>query len=86
MAAIPSTPRPTPTRPQTAIDAITGQVDVLGPQPDNQSAGNGGQTDPDFGYGDQMGLAVFDGQVYPSLGGQLQSEPPSSTARSSAIR
>ena len=57
--------------PQTAIDAITGQIDVLGPQPDNQSAGNGGQTDPTFGYGDQMGLAVFDGQVYPVWAGNF---------------
>ena len=55
---------------QTAVDAITGQTDFLGPLGDNQSGGNG-QADTAFGYGNQMGLAVFDGQVYPDLGGQF---------------
>jgi large repetitive protein len=55
---------------QTAIDAITGQVDVLGPEPDNESTGNP-QADVAFGYGDQMGLAVFDGQVYPVWAGNF---------------
>jgi subtilisin-like proprotein convertase family protein len=54
----------------TAVDAITGQTDVLGPEADNQSSGNA-QTDKTFGYGDQMGLAVFDGQVYPLWAGNL---------------
>ena len=48
----------------TAIDAITGQTVVQGPQPDNQSGGNP-QTNTEFGYGIQMGLAVSGGQVYP---------------------
>jgi len=54
----------------TAIDAITGQRDVLGPQSDNQSGGNA-QRDAAFGYGNQMGLAVFDGQVYPIWAGNF---------------
>ena len=54
----------------TATDAITGQTDVLGPMADNQSAGNP-QVDAGFGYGDQMGLAVFDGQVFPVWAGNL---------------
>ena len=55
---------------QTATDAITGQTDVLGPVADNQSAGNA-QADTTFGYGDQMGLAVFDGQVFPVWAGNF---------------
>ena len=70
-------PRPTPTRRQTAIDAITGQTVVLGPQADNQSAGDG-QRDATYGYGNQMGLAVYDGQVYPS-GPATSTRPRSST-------
>ncbi|MGA2704845.1 MAG: VCBS repeat-containing protein, partial [Isosphaeraceae bacterium] len=54
----------------TAVDAITGQTEVLGPLPDNQSAGNP-QRDSDFGYGNQMGLAVFNGQVYPIWAGNF---------------
>jgi subtilisin-like proprotein convertase family protein len=50
--------------PSTAVDAITGQTVVVGPHADNQSAGDG-QRDATFGYGNQMGLAVFDGKVYP---------------------
>ena len=46
------------------------QTNVIGPASDDQSAGNA-QTDARFGYGNQMGLAVADGQVYPDLGGQL---------------
>ena len=56
---------------QTATDAITGQADVMGPEADNQSSGDGAQADPTFGYGDQMGLAVFDGQVYPIWAGNF---------------
>ena len=55
---------------KTAIDAITGKTQVLGPQADNQSGGNG-QRDTGFGYGNQMGLAVFDGQVYPVWAGNF---------------
>ena len=56
---------------KTAINAITGATEVIGPMPDNESSGNN-KTDTAYGYGDQMGLAVFDGQLYPGLGGQLQ--------------
>ena len=56
--------------PENAVDAITGQVEVLGPLADNQSAGDG-QRDTPFGYGNQMGLAVFGGQVYPIWAGNL---------------
>ncbi len=55
---------------QTAIDAITGQTDVMGPMADNQSSGDA-QADASFGYGNQMGLAVFDGQVYPIWAGNF---------------
>src|SRR5262249_17176998 len=48
----------------TAVDAITGQTNVLGPKADNQGGANG-QREAAFGYGTQMGLAVSDGQVYP---------------------
>ncbi len=54
----------------TATDAITGLTDVLGPLSDNQSSGDP-QADAGFGYGDQMGLAVFDGQVYPVWAGNF---------------
>ena len=37
-AATPSAPRSTPTPQKTAIDAITGQTDVLGPEADNGTA------------------------------------------------
>ena len=56
---------------QTATDAITGQTDVLGPEADNQSAGESLRRTQTFGYGDQMGLAVFDGQVYPVWAGNF---------------
>ena len=62
--------------PRTAIDAITGQTDVLGPEADNQSGGDP-QADTTFGYGDQMGLAVFDGQLYPVWAGNFN-QPPTS--------
>jgi subtilisin-like proprotein convertase family protein len=54
----------------TATDAITGQQDVLGPQADNESAGNP-STDTTFGYGEQMGLAVFGGHVDPVWAGNF---------------
>ena len=37
---------------------------------DNQGGANG-QRDTAFGYGNQMGLAVFDGQVYPIWAGNF---------------
>jgi hypothetical protein len=54
----------------TAVDAITDQTEVLGPLPDNESAGNP-QQDTGFGFGNQMGLAVFNGQVYPIWAGNF---------------
>ena len=60
---------------KTAVDAITGQTDVLGPQSDNESGGNP-QTDLGFGYGNQMGLAVFDGQIYPVWAGNFYGPDP----------
>jgi subtilisin-like proprotein convertase family protein len=63
---------------KTAVDAITGQTVVLGPESDNQSIGAptttpGSTSAPDtnFGYGTQMGLAVLDGQVYPVWAGDF---------------
>src|SRR5262249_18410975 len=55
---------------KTAVDAITGKPAAWAPQPDNQPAGNG-QRDNPFGYGNQMGLAVFDGQLYPIWAGNF---------------
>ena len=54
----------------TAVDTITGLTDVLGPQADNQSGSNP-QRDGTFGYGNQMGLAVADGQLFPVWSGNL---------------
>lgn len=56
--------------PDTAVDAITGQTEVLGPLPDNQSAGDP-QRDTGFGFGNQMGLAVMGGHVYPVWAGNF---------------
>ena len=53
-----------------AVDAITGKTQVLGPQADNQSGGDGQRNTP-FGYGNQMGLAVFDGKLYPIWAGNF---------------
>ena len=55
---------------QTAIDAITGQTDILSPMADNQSGGDPQRNTP-FGYGTQMGLAVFGGHLYPIWAGNL---------------
>jgi large repetitive protein len=52
------------------VDAITGDTVVTGPESDNLSSGNA-QADAAFGYGNQMGLAVFGGQVYPMWAGNL---------------
>ena len=49
---------------QTAVDAITGATDVLGPMADNNSSGNSNR-DGTYGFGSSMGLAVYDGKVYP---------------------
>ncbi len=54
----------------TAIDTITGQTVVLGPESDNESAGNS-HTDTTFGYGSSMGLAVSGGQLYPIWAGNF---------------
>ena len=53
-----------------AINSISGQDVVIGPQSDNESGGNS-NTDHTFGYGTQMGLAVFNGQIYPIWAGNL---------------
>ena len=55
---------------KTAVNAITGATEVLGPMPDNESSNNN-KTDTAFGYGDQMGLAVYQGQVYPIWAGNF---------------
>ncbi len=54
----------------TAVDAITGKTVVIGPQTDNQSGGDG-QRDGTYGYGNQMGLAINDGQVYVAWAGNF---------------
>ena len=56
--------------PETAVDAITGATNVIGPAADDESSGNP-QTDSLFGYGGQMGLAVSDGQVFPVWAGNF---------------
>ena len=60
---------------KTAVDAITGQTNVIGPASDNQSAANA-QTDTGFGYGNQMGLAVADGQLFPIWAGNFYGPNP----------
>ena len=52
----------------TAIDAISGSTDVLGPESDNAVAAGINGT---FGYGTSMGLAVYAGQVYPIWAGNF---------------
>jgi subtilisin-like proprotein convertase family protein len=46
----------------TAIDALTGQVIVRGPVPENQSPG-GGIVEGTFSFGDRQGLAVHGGRA-----------------------
>jgi subtilisin-like proprotein convertase family protein len=63
---------------QTVTDAITGKPVVVGPIPDNQSAGNSA-ADTEFDFGNHQGLAVAFGHVFPiwasnENGGPLQ--PP----------
>ena len=60
---------------ETAVDAITGDTNVIGPAPDNQSSGNA-QTDTGFNYGMQMGLAVANGQVFPVWAGNFYGPNP----------
>jgi subtilisin-like proprotein convertase family protein len=48
---------------RTARDAITGQLKVLEPLPDNQDFGNAGR-DTVFGFGDHQALAVSNGNIY----------------------
>ncbi|MGC8642896.1 MAG: proprotein convertase P-domain-containing protein, partial [Isosphaeraceae bacterium] len=55
---------------QTAVDAITGNTVVIGPEADNNSSGNNNH-DATYGYGSAMGLAVYDGQVYPMWSGNF---------------
>ncbi len=56
--------------PKQAVDAITGAVNDIGPASDDESAGNA-QIDLLFGYGNQMGLAVSNGQVFPIWAGNF---------------
>ncbi len=56
--------------PKTAVDAITGATNIIGPASDNESAGNPA-TDALFGYGNQMGLAVAGGQLFPIWAGNF---------------
>jgi subtilisin-like proprotein convertase family protein len=53
-------------------DQATGQVETLGPIPDNMSSGNN-MTGKDtvFGFGNHEGLAVLDGHVYPAWSSNL---------------
>jgi large repetitive protein len=53
-------------------DQATGQVETLGPIPDNMSSGNT-MTGKDtvFGFGNHEGLAVLDGHVYPAWSSNL---------------
>ena len=57
--------------PETAEDAITGQSKVLGPIPDNQSAGAGLDTDATFGFGSHQSLAFLNGSLYPAWSGNF---------------
>ena len=54
----------------TSTDAITGATVVLGPMSDNESSGNN-KTDAAYGYGNQMGLTAYDGQLYPIWSGNF---------------
>ncbi len=54
----------------TAIDAITGKTDVLGPEGDNATATDN-SVNATYGFGTVMGLAVYAGQVYPLWAGNF---------------
>ena len=84
-AARPSAPRPTPTRTIPRPTRSRARPTSWARRPITSRAAIPSAT-PRFGYGNQMGLAVFDGQVYPGLGGQLQPELlDTATARSPPI-
>ena len=51
--------------PQTAFDVVTQQNVVLGPIPDNQSAGNPAR-ETQFGFGSHQAVAAYGGKVYPA--------------------
>ena len=69
-AARPSARRPTPTPRRPPLTPSRARPTCWARMADNQGPGNG-QRDPPSGYGNQMGLAVFDGQVYPIWAGNL---------------
>ena len=54
----------------TAIDAITGQTVVLGPEADNATAADN-SVNATYGFGSSMGLAVYAGQLYPVWAGNF---------------
>ena len=54
----------------TALDAITGQTEALGPQGDNATTADNA-TNATYGFGTAMGLAVLDGQLYPVWAGNF---------------
>ena len=56
--------------PRTAIDTITGQTVVLGPQSDNEAGGNS-HTDTHSATGLRSGLAVSGGQLFPIWAGNF---------------
>jgi subtilisin-like proprotein convertase family protein len=56
--------------PVQAVDAITGNINTIGPASDNESAANG-QRAALFGYGNQMGLAVAAGRLFPIWAGNF---------------
>ena len=69
-AAIPSAPRPTPIRPRRRSTPSRARPMSWARRPITSRPATR-QTDATFGYGDQMGLAVFDGQVYPIWAGNF---------------
>ena len=61
-------------QPKQLIDAVTGEVLTSLPIPDNQSPGNE-FTEGTFGFGDNQGLAVHGGRVYPIWSGNQNGGP-----------
>ena len=61
-------------QPRQIVDAITGAVDRSLPIPDNQSNGNSVR-EGTFGFGDNQGLAVSGGRIYPIWSGNLNGGP-----------
>ena len=74
-AARPSAPRPTPTRPRPRSTRSRARPMSWARRPITSRA-EIAQADTAFGYGDQMGLAVFDGQLYPIWAGNFNSRLP----------